>query len=293
MVSWPVQHHPPGNTMESHQTEVSYSSRPFGGAPEEQKLQLHAVLDNAPYTFSNDDRYRVSGSSVPESRSLSPSSSTTASTTATLAPVYPFTFPEPSARFTDRGEIDLRRHSLSHSGEVTLHGGTADLSSLSLGASEALGFRFGVRKSGSGPDSEHPRTTPIPSIPNSSGGFGEKMSELGCGASSSGGGHLDRLSSDSDSSGVPLSSRPRRKRGMQHTSSRSPSPGPPSLSCTVAVIKAQAFGALRRTRARGKKSSEGAARVAMDVLEARGIGIGGPTSSKRPRLDNEEFTMET
>ena len=70
--------------------------------------------------------------------------------------------------------------------------------------------------------------------------------------------------------------------------SRSTSPGPSPISCTVAVIKAQAFGALRRTRARTKKASEGAAKVAMDVLEARGIEIGSvPAGSKRPRLDDD------
>ena len=40
------------------------------------------------------------------------------------------------------------------------------------------------------------------------------------------------------------------------------------------MIKAQAFGALRRTRARPKKATEGAAKVALEVLEARGIGLG-------------------
>jgi len=76
--------------------------------------------------------------------------------------------------------------------------------------------------------------------------------------------------------------------------SRSPSPVPAAISCTVAVIKAQAFGALRRTRARTKKTSEGAAKVAMDVLEARGIEIGSvPAGSKRPRMDDEVMEAET
>jgi hypothetical protein len=61
----------------------------------------------------------------------------------------------------------------------------------------------------------------------------------------------------------------------------------------LAVIKAQAFGALRRTRARTKKSSEGAARVAMDVLEARGIGMGVGATSKRPRLHSDKGGMQT
>ncbi|TFK18071.1 hypothetical protein FA15DRAFT_710218 [Coprinopsis marcescibilis] len=41
-------------------------------------------------------------------------------------------------------------------------------------------------------------------------------------------------------------------------------------TCTVAVIKGYSFGTLRRTRT-GKQLSEGAAKVSMDVLEARGL----------------------
>lgn len=280
-------------------TDMSYSSRPFGGAPEEQKVQLHTVLENAPYTFSGEERYghRLAENSVPGSRSLSPSSSTPASTSSTLAPAYPFTFPDPAARFNDRGEIDLRRHSVPHGGEVTLHGGTADLSSLSgLTAPDAVRYRLGARKSEAISDSQHQGSTHIPSIlggTSSTSALGCPLDNNSCGSSSPAGVHQDRASSESDSNGASQTSRLRRRRATQHTSSRSPSPGPPSLSCTVAVIKAQAFGALRRTRARGKKSSEGAAKVAMDVLEARGIGIGGPVSSKRPRLDSEALAMET
>lgn len=62
------------------------------------------------------------------------------------------------------------------------------------------------------------------------------------------------------------------RRNAAHPYARSPSPGPAPISCTVAVIKAQAFGALRRTRTKPKKDSDGAAKVAINVLEARGIG---------------------
>lgn len=57
------------------------------------------------------------------------------------------------------------------------------------------------------------------------------------------------------------------------------------------MIKAQAFGALRRTRARTKKSSEGAAKVAMDVLEARGIGIGVSPGGKRQRIEDDDSLL--
>ncbi|KAH8120372.1 hypothetical protein DFH11DRAFT_1722170 [Phellopilus nigrolimitatus] len=75
----------------------------------------------------------------------------------------------------------------------------------------------------------------------------------------------------------------------EQQSSRSPSPvgGHPPISSTLAVIKAQAFGALRRTRARPKKASEGAAKMAMEVLEARGIGLG-INGNKRQRLSEDD-----
>jgi len=52
--------------------------------------------------------------------------------------------------------------------------------------------------------------------------------------------------------------------------SRSPSPTGPPISSTLAVTKAQVFGALRRTRTRQKKGSEGAAKAALrpDALES-------------------------
>lgn len=86
------------------------------------------------------------------------------------------------------------------------------------------------------------------------------------------------------------SSRPRPTR--RHTYSfPSPLPPPPrrssntkkgsaaaetSMSNTLAVIKAQAFGNVRKTRARAKKNptSGEAAKAALEILEARGLGLG-------------------
>ena len=65
-------------------------------------------------------------------------------------------------------------------------------------------------------------------------------------------------------------------------------PGAPPLSGTLAVIKAQAFGALRRTRSRAKKGADSAAKVALEALEARGIDMGVSTGSKRARVDYDE-----
>jgi len=79
----------------------------------------------------------------------------------------------------------------------------------------------------------------------------------------------------------------RPRRTMSHAA-RSPSPGAPPLSGTLAVIKAQAFGALRRTRSRAKKGADSAAKVALEALEARGIGMGVSTSSKRARIEYDD-----
>ncbi|KAH7345023.1 hypothetical protein B0J17DRAFT_712640 [Rhizoctonia solani] len=56
---------------------------------------------------------------------------------------------------------------------------------------------------------------------------------------------------------------------------RDGSPDAPTFSDTLAVIKAQAFGTARKTRTRASRGvSEHAARVAMEVLEARGLSLG-------------------
>ena len=70
--------------------------------------------------------------------------------------------------------------------------------------------------------------------------------------------------------------------------SRSPSPIGPHICSTLVVTKAQAFGALRRTRTRQQRGSEGATKAAMEALEARGIGIG----MARPRLEDDDPSAE-
>ncbi|KAG6911952.1 hypothetical protein DXG01_000200 [Tephrocybe rancida] len=220
----------------------------FGGRfpPEDQKMSLSS-LDAAPYAF-------------PSSRSISPS--TTPSSTSTSLTPFQFTFSE-SDNGQDRPDHDYRRHSHPHGAEVTLHGGTADVSLVGP-ASDTVRYRLANRRE-PGP-SERPL---LPILPHMSGS------------------ENDHGSSDGDTS---YHSRPHIRRRMSHSQSRSPSPTPPILSGTLAVIKAQAFGALRRTRARTKRSSEGAAKVAMNVLEARGIGMPsspGTPNLKRQRLDDE------
>ena len=236
-------------------TDMSFTGR-FPG--DEQKVALSSMLDNAPYVFPNGDRFHQNVTdNIPNSRSLSPTSSTPGSSTSIpLTSSFQFSFSEQSSAGQDRAEFDYRRQSLPHCPEVTLHGGTADVS-LTGQSVDAVRYRIGGRHNDSGVDHHA-------IIPGSENG--------------------DHGSSDGDPPFNHL------RRNTIH-SSRSPSPSAAPISCTVAVIKAQAFGALRRTRARTKKTSEGAAKVAMNVLEARGIGIG--ASSKRPRLQDEEDDVET
>lgn len=186
-------------------------------------------------------------------RSLSPALSTPTSSSASLT----YSFPVADAGGHDHIDLDYRRHPHSHATEATLHGGTADISLMGP-SNEAARSRLGTR----------PLLPPLPVSGNDTGIQHEQGS------------------SDCDTT-TYSHSRPH-PRNIIH-SSRSPSPSSPAISGTLAVIKAQAFGALRRTRTRAKKSSEGAAKVAMDVLEARGIGLGIPVSNlKRQRVEGDD-----
>lgn len=262
----PHSHSPP--YLESPSlTSTEMAAYPGRFSGDEQKVALTSVLDNAPYVFPTGERFHQGiGDSVPNSRSMSPSSSTPSSTASLpLNPSFQFTFHEPSAG-QERVDFDYRRHSLPHCPEVTLHGGTADIS-LTGQSSDPLRYRVGR-----GPDSGAADLQPIV-------------------APSENGSNHDQCSSDGDPPFNTPQIQSRRKPIQSH--SRSPSPGPAPISCTVAVIKAQAFGALRRTRARTKKSTEGAAKVANHVLEARGIGVAPAVGSKRARRDEEDLDLET
>ncbi|KAF9241365.1 anaphase-promoting complex, cyclosome, subunit 4-domain-containing protein, partial [Melanogaster broomeanus] len=210
----------------------------------------------------------------PGSRSISPTTSTPPSSSSTsMTSPFQFTFPPDGSVSQERPEFDYRRHSSAHSAEVTLHGGTADISLSAPGGDGGVRYRIGPRRANSGPERTLLPALPVPHFSGSDTGS-----------------QHERGSSEGESNSYAQLPRLRPRRGHDRES-RSPSPTTPPISGTLAVIKAQAFGALRRTRTRTKKSSEGAAKVAMEVLEARGIGMGVATSSKRPRLHDDDPDM--
>lgn len=196
---------------------------------------------------------------VARSPSTAPSSS---SSTHTTSPYFALPS-EHSGVVPD----DLRRHSIGHGGEVTLHGGIANISVPGQG-NDGVRYRLAPSRRESAPDRGM-----FPALSNFS------QNEALPGASSAG--------STGDAGAGYTPGRLRSDRGAQR-SSRSPSPGPSPISGTLAVIKAQAFGALRRTR--GRKKGDDAARMAKEALEARGISLGVPTAggTKRQRTRYDE-----
>lgn len=216
---------------------------------EDQKLPI-APLNGPGYMF-------------PSSRSMSPAASTPTSTSSTSLAPTPFQFTFPDANMTqDRPDFGYHRQpSGSHGPELTLRGGTADIPIAGTGG-EALRYRMRAAASSSAPITPYARTE---------------------------NGSHERESDVEGDAPYHYATRARQRRSTTTSrTSRSPSPGRPPICGTLAVIKAQAFGALRRTRTRSKKSSEGAAKAAVEALEARGIGMGIGSATKRQRLQHDD-----
>ncbi|KAI0695595.1 hypothetical protein BC835DRAFT_1345742 [Cytidiella melzeri] len=198
----------------------------------------------------------------PASRSISPASTPTSTSSTSLGPApYQFTFPENPVMQDYRRPVGSR--------ELTLHGGTADIP-IAGSMGDALRYRLAATRANSMPN---PNMVPTPysRADNTSDDRGSDGSD-----------HQDGRPPRSALPPTASSSR----------TSRSPSPSP-AISGTLAVIKAQAFGALRRSRGRTRRSSEGAAKAAVDALSARGLGLGinlngSINPNKRPRRDNNE-----
>ncbi|KAF7969344.1 hypothetical protein HWV62_27675 [Athelia sp. TMB] len=234
-------------------SEMSYAHRyPM----EDHKVPLTHNLEGATYVF-------------PNSRSLSPTSSTPPSSSSTsMSSSFQFNFSEGNVPH-ERSDYDYRRH---HGPDVAMHGPAGPDISLAGPGSDALRYRMAAGARRPAPESER---AALPSLPAFSG--------------SENGSQHDR--SSEGESGPYAQRRERRDTG---TSSRSPSPGAPPISGTLAVIKAQAFGALRRTRTRQKKGGDGASRAAMEALESRGLGMGlnVPVGNKRQRLDDDDGDLQ-
>lgn len=219
---------------------------------DDRKVALDLVLNSAPYVFpgTNSTRYQNVPESIPNSRSMSPTTSASSAT-------YQLPFQADPASAQEHTDFHYRAQSLPQScQDVTLHGGIADIS-LAGQHPDSVRYRF-IRRSNSDLDNQD-----LPMLPQN------------------------------DTSSHHHEDNPSRlrasRRNIAHPYRRSQSPGPTPLSSTVAVIKAQAFGALRRTRAKTKRATDSAARVAQDVLEARGIGVGPVPSNENPaRLYQEE-----
>lgn len=218
-------------------------------------------VDTVPYMLNNGDR------------SISPIA------TSPHAPMghYPFAFPTTETQ--DHSDADYHSR-LVTAPELRLHGGTADISA----------YGMNRRRTNTGP--ERPMLGTITSYNATKGEPG---------TSSPGAGGLQGPTS-------PVNGVRRRRDtgtsngavfGIEEHSSRSPSPptsGHPLVSSTLAVIKAQAFGALRRTRARSTKKAadNGSVKLALGALEARAIGLGlaesdgQSPSNKRMRMSDDD-----
>ncbi|KAJ4486183.1 hypothetical protein J3R30DRAFT_1466915 [Lentinula aciculospora] len=237
--------------------------------PDEQKIPMNNLEPVVPYTF-------------PNSRSISPSSTPPSSTPLTSP--FPFTFNDTQSAVQDRPDFDYRRPSTqSHGAEViSLHGGTADISAIASGSGNDGGVRYRLSSGSSRRlDVVSDRPNILPLLPLKVSGM-------------AGSGNDSQHGSDGGDSSYsnPHRTRPRR---ITAPPSRSPSPGTAPLSGTLAVIKAQAFGALRRTRVRSKRPAEGPAKVSREVLESRGIVLPdslsqpGPAKRRRMNDDSDDF----
>jgi hypothetical protein len=230
-------------------SELAYPSHPAIG--DEQKMSMHAASPSM-YMYT-------------ASRSTSPASTPTSTSSASLAAApYQFTFPEGTA-IQDRPEFNLGRPNgfyPARAPELTLHGGTAHVPIAgSLG--DALRYRLNARANTFPTGAA---THPYP--------------------------RTDRESDEDDALSPQSTSRlrggARRSTIPPVGGARSSTSPPPRLSSTLAVIKAQSFGGLRRTRTKGRRSSDNAVKLSVEALSARGISVTGDAPvQKRQKRNND------
>ncbi|EKM61031.1 uncharacterized protein PHACADRAFT_247347, partial [Phanerochaete carnosa HHB-10118-sp] len=246
-----IDHSPSPTYVESPSltsSELSYPSHHTIG--DDQKVGPNGVQQSYMYTTS---------------RSTSPSSTPTSTSSLSLsAAPYQFTFPEGTA-IQDRPEFAQRRPNY-----MTLHGGTADIP-IAGSVGDAMRLRMGMGRANTLPGVLPPAYPP--------NGMHHESDE-------------DDATSQQQPQAGGARSRSRRNTApgggsaATNRSSQSPSP-PPPISGTLAVIKAQAFGAYRRSRPRTRRASGDAAKLSVEALSARGIAVaGGGPASKRQKLQN-------
>ncbi|GJE86101.1 hypothetical protein PsYK624_021810 [Phanerochaete sordida] len=250
-----IDHSPSPTYVESPSltsAELAYSSHQVVG--EEHKVG-HNGVQQSPYMYAT-------------SRSTSPSSTPTSTSSLSLAAApYQFTFPEGSA-IQDRPEFAQRRPNVNYMNlrsppELTLHGGTADIP-IAGSVGDAMRFRMGMVRAHTQPSLVSAAYAPH-------------------------GSHHESDEDDATSQAGSVRARPRRSTAPSAArASQSPPGSPPTISGTLAVIKAQAFGAYRRSRPRTRRGSGDAAKLSVEALSARGIPVagGGGPASKRQRLQN-------
>lgn len=251
-----VDHSPSPTYVESPSltsAELAYSSHSVVG--DDQKVGANGGVHQSPYMYT-------------ASRSTSPSSTPTSTSSLSLAAApYQFTFPEGTA-IQDRPEFAQRRHNsylnLRGPPELTLHGGTADIP-IAGTVGDALRFRMGMGRANTLPNVMAPAYA--------QNGMHHESDEDDATSQQAGGARSRSRRSTAPGAAAPT-----------HRSSQSPSP-PPPISGTLAVIKAQAFGAYRRSRPRTRRASGDAAKLSVEALSARGIAVTGP-ASKRQKLQN-------
>jgi hypothetical protein len=194
------------------------------------------------------DEGKVALSALDAAPYMFPSSrslSPTVTTSTTSAAMPPYPFPV-SSSMQEHADFDYRPQQPT---EINLHGGTADMTSIASSSSKSIRYNVVGRLPATGLHS-------LSTMPRS---------DLGLQREDGGPDHQVSLG---------IGSR-----------SRSSSPGVPALSGTLAVIKNQAFGTLRKARPRMSRSSTN---LVLNMLDSSGFGVGVDDPSAAHDTDEEE-----
>jgi hypothetical protein len=231
-------------------------------------------------TFATEDR-KAPITSLDAAAAAAPfvyaTDTTRSSPSSSTPPLYSYGYEASANR--DRPDYPYGRPSLAATG--------ADVSVTGAGpGSDAVRHRLGARRTALG-DGSIPPPMPLANL------LATTATTTPTTASAAATDGSDRHGASGSERGSPPLLQPPLVGSPSHggVDSRSASPEMLQSSSSLAVIKAQSFGALRRTRAR--KKSDSASRVAADTLKDRGISMGvsasgTPPPAKKRRLSEEE-----